>query len=67
MNRARDDLLTADQRLTAIARILAGALLRLCDRVALPAGPHPEVQIPPDSAPNCLEVLGQARRSVHSS
>jgi hypothetical protein len=66
MDRARDDLLPTDQRLTAIARILAGALLRLRDRAALPAL-SVEEKIPPKSALNCLEVSGQSRLSVQTS
>jgi hypothetical protein len=67
MDRVRDDLLTAEQRLTAIAHILAGALLRLRGRAALPQAPQGQEKIPPESAPNCLEVPGQPRLSVHSS
>jgi hypothetical protein len=67
MNRNVDSsTLSAEQRVTAIARILAGALLRLRDRAALPALPIEE-KIPPDSAPNCLEVPGPPRLSVHTS
>jgi hypothetical protein len=66
MHRVRDDLLTPDQRLTAIAGILAGALLRLRDRVALPAL-SVEEKIPPKSALNCLEVPRHPRLSVHAS
>jgi hypothetical protein len=64
MDRARDDLLTAEQRLAAIARILAGALLRLRDRAALSPAPLGEAQIPPDSTLNCLEVHGHLRLTV---
>jgi hypothetical protein len=61
-----DNPLTAEQRLVAIARILAGAMLHLRDRGALPA-PQKEEQIPPESGSNCLEVPGHPRLSVHSS
>jgi hypothetical protein len=56
----RDGLLTADQRLREIARLLGAALLRLRRRV-----PPPGAQILPESAPNCLEVSGRPRLSVH--
>jgi hypothetical protein len=67
MDRARDDLLTAEQRLTAIARILAGALLRLRDRAALPSASPVEEKIPPNYLPNCLEDAGELRLSEHAS
>jgi hypothetical protein len=65
MNRSIDDgALTAEQRLTAIARILAGALLHLRDRAALPSGAQPGLKIPLDSVPISLEVPDQSRLSV---
>jgi hypothetical protein len=60
------DTLTAEQRMATIARILAGALLRLRDR-ALLSGPQPQGQNLEDSAPNCLEVSRPPRLSVHPS
>jgi hypothetical protein len=58
---------TADQRLVEIARILAGAVLRLRDRGALP-GPRKGEQIPPKSVSNCLELSAPPRLSVsHTS
>jgi hypothetical protein len=66
MDRVIENPLTPDQRLTEIARIVAGAVLRLRDRAALPA-PAGQQKIPLNSAPNCLEVRGQPRLSVHSS
>jgi hypothetical protein len=57
---------TAAQRLTEMARIFAGALLRLRDRAALPVA-SVEEKIPPESALNCLEVSGPPRLSVQRS
>ena len=66
MDRVIETPQTPDQRLVAIARILAGAMLHLRDRGALPA-PQKEEQIPPKSALNCLEVSRPPRLSVHTS
>jgi hypothetical protein len=59
--------LTDDQRFREIARILAGGVLRLRARVALPpAVPPPVPQILPESGPNCLEVPPETVLSVHT-
>jgi hypothetical protein len=56
MDRVIETPQTPDQRLAAIARILAGALLHLRDRAALPTASQVQQKIPEESAPNCLEV-----------
>src|SRR5262249_22186741 len=66
MDRALQDLPTAEQRLAEIARLLAGALLLLNDRAGLPSAQAGAGQIPRNSAPNCLEVTGHPRLSVHT-
>jgi hypothetical protein len=60
--------LTDDQRLREIARILAGGVLRLRARLALPPAPVqlPCPQILPESGPNCLEVPPETVLSVHT-
>jgi hypothetical protein len=65
---AAPDILTVDERLHAIARILAGGILRLHARAALPAStgdaaaPNQET----NSSSNCLDVPGETRLSDHS-
>jgi hypothetical protein len=57
--------LTEDQRLREIARILAGGILRLRARVALPPAVQlPASQILPESGSNCLEVPPETVLSV---
>jgi hypothetical protein len=53
----RSALLTPEQRLTEIARILASAILRLRCRAALPSASSGGPDIRTNSDPNCLEVL----------
>ena len=51
----KNEMLTPEQQLREVARILAAGVLRLRARVALPP-PVPEK--PPETAPNGLEVVG---------
>jgi hypothetical protein len=67
MNRRDESAVAEDDRLREIARILAGGVLRLRARVALP----PAVQLPApqillESGPNCLEVPPETVLSVHT-
>jgi hypothetical protein len=58
--------LTPDQRMGAVARILAGAVLRLRARAALPSAtelPAPRILL--ENAANPLELSGQAPLNVH--
>jgi hypothetical protein len=57
-----------DQRLSAIAGILAAGILRLRARAALPPSSEhlPGLQIPPESGPNCLELPPETGLSVHT-
>ena len=60
-------MLTEDQRLREIARILGGGVLRLRARVALPPAvqlPGPQILL--ESGPNCLEVPPETVLSVHT-
>ena len=60
-------LMTPAERLHEVARILAGGILRLHARVALPAAPAqlsgPQILL--ESGPNSLEVPREVRLSVH--
>lgn len=58
--------LTPDQRLQAVAAILAGAIVRLHQRAALtPAeSGHGAQEIPPESIANNLDVPVESRLSV---
>jgi hypothetical protein len=58
--------LTAEQRRSELAAILAAAIIRLRHRAALP---HPDsgAEKPPNSVANCLEVSPETRLSVHRS
>jgi hypothetical protein len=58
-NTVNNEMLTSEQQLREIARILAAGVLRLRARVALPSGPTPPgPEIPAKSTPNDLEVVG---------
>jgi hypothetical protein len=58
---------TPDQRLRAVARILAAGILRLRARAALPASAAelPVPRILPENAANVLDVPAETRLSVH--
>jgi len=60
--------LTPDQRRREIARILADGIVRLRSRAALPTAvtAPPASEKPAASSPNCLEVSGETRLSVHT-
>jgi len=60
-----NELNTAGDRLREIASILAGGILRLRRRTALPGDQAAKPEIPTDSAPNCLDVATDSRLSVH--
>jgi len=62
------DLLTPDQRLSEVARILATGVLRLQSRAALPdnASEVPAQKNVEDSAPSCLELSAETVLSVHN-
>ena len=62
---ARD--LTDDQRLRAIAQILAAGILRLHSRAALPLAQASGPKKPADSSLNDLEVSAEVRLSGHQS
>ncbi len=59
--------LTSEERRREVAAILAAGIVRLRTRAALPGsvceGPDPEKT--PENQPNCLEVSGETRLSVH--
>jgi hypothetical protein len=55
-----------DQRLREVAEILAGAVIRLRLRAALPDSIQNAGKTL-DSPPNCLEVPSETRLSVHGS
>jgi hypothetical protein len=57
--------LSSDERLSAVASILAAGILRLQSRAAL-AAQVAESEIPPDSDPVCLEVSTKTVLSVHA-
>ncbi|MCX7702016.1 MAG: hypothetical protein N2039_14160 [Gemmataceae bacterium] len=68
--RPHDDpaALTPDERLRAVAAILAAGVLRLRSRAALPTDAD-QVRAPenlPETGPNCLEVPPQTVLSVHT-
>ena len=46
--------MTPEERVRELAAILAAGVLRLHRRAAIPV--LPDSQIPPDSAPNCLDL-----------
>jgi hypothetical protein len=56
-------LLTAEQRLSEVAAILAAGILRLRARAALPAT-EPGPEIPVDSGATCLDVRAKTVLSV---
>jgi hypothetical protein len=59
-------MLTPDDRRREVARILAGAFLRLRPRAALPsAAALPTARILPETAANPLDVSAETRLSVH--
>jgi hypothetical protein len=68
--RPHDDpaVMTADERLREVARILAAGILRLRSRAALPANPaqHSGPKNPPESGQGCLELPGETVLSVHT-
>jgi hypothetical protein len=70
MLRNNDDvgMLTDDERLREVARILAAGVLRLGARAALPpaAVQVPGPQFLPETGPNCLEVPPETVLSVHT-
>jgi hypothetical protein len=59
--------LTADERLRAVAAILAAGVLRLRIRATLPSPPSEYLtpNILPESDQNCLEVSEETVLSVH--
>jgi hypothetical protein len=57
--------LTADDRLSAVASILAAGIIRLQSRAALLAQVA-ESENPPDSSPACLDVSSKTVLSVHA-
>ena len=60
-------LLTPDEQLRELARILAAGLLRLRRRPPSPAAaPPPTPKIPPKSVSDGLELPGEMRLSVHT-
>jgi hypothetical protein len=58
------DTQSPDQRLREVAGILAGAVVRLRLRAALPGG-DAGAEKPPESVSNCLEVPSESMLSVH--
>ncbi len=60
--------LTPDERLREVAAILAGGIVRLRLRAALPGtgGDEPGAEKPLENEPNCLEVGPEVRLSVHT-
>ncbi len=62
-----DDAMTGEKRLQEVARILAGGIVRLRTRAALPGadGTDGRIEKSPENQPNCLEVSGETRLSVH--
>jgi hypothetical protein len=56
--------MTPEQRVEEIAAILAAGLLRLRQRVAVPA-PCPPSEISADSAQNCLDDSSETRLHGH--
>jgi hypothetical protein len=61
-------MLTDDERLREVARILAAGVFRLRNRAALPPATTrlADTQILLESSPNCLEVPSETRLSVHT-
>jgi len=59
--------LTPEERLREVATILAGGLLRLRDRAALPnpTAPHPAPEIPATASTQGLEVPANKSVTVH--
>jgi hypothetical protein len=67
MNHHNESAAAEDDRLREIARILAGGVLRLRARVALPAAAQLSAsKILPESGSNCLEVPPETVLSVHT-
>ena len=61
-------VLTPDQRIGALARILAAGILRLRARAALPSAAElPAPRILPENAANRLELSGEAPLTEHRS
>jgi hypothetical protein len=58
---------TPNQRLHAVARILAAGILRLRARAALPSAELPAPRILPEKAVNPLDVSAETRLSDSSS
>lgn len=58
----------ADERFAELAALLARGLRALRDRASASAGPGPisAAEPHPDSCPNCLEVPGDLRLTVHT-
>ncbi len=66
-SRFDDDVLTPDQRLSALATIFASGLLRLRDRAAI-LDRSPSVSTPgnlAESRQDCLEFVDETRLTVH--
>lgn len=57
--------LSVDERLSAVAGILAAGILRLQSRAA-PLAHAPESEKSPDSGPTCLDVSAKTVLSVHA-
>jgi hypothetical protein len=59
--------MTADERLREVAAILAGGILRLRSRAALPTNPGQDSSPKklPESGQDCLEVSAETVLSVH--
>ena len=58
-------VLTSDQRLRMVARILATGVLRLRARAALPQAELADQRILPENPANPLELSGEAPLTVH--
>jgi hypothetical protein len=66
MRRNEPDPMTAEERLHAIAAVLAAGVLRLGTSAQSEAARVPSApESPLESGPNCLEVPGEPRLSVH--
>jgi hypothetical protein len=59
------ETITPEQRRREVASILAGSVIRLRLRAALP-GATPDAAKAQESVPNCLEVPSETRLSVHA-
>jgi hypothetical protein len=57
---------TAEEHFNEVVAILAGAVVRLRVRAALP-GDFVNTEKLPESFPNCLELPSESRLSVHGS